>query len=54
MALDTPDCHAPCAALRASGARCDDPVAFPGFVTYCGFFDPIGNRLQMCGPPRAE
>jgi predicted enzyme related to lactoylglutathione lyase len=54
VVLDTADCDAACAALRARGVRCDDPVVFPGFVTYCTFHDPFGNRLQMCGPPRAE
>jgi hypothetical protein len=39
---------------RARGVRCDDPVVFPGYVTYCSFYDPFGNRLQMCSPPPAE
>jgi predicted enzyme related to lactoylglutathione lyase len=50
VVLDTPDCDAACAALRARGMRCDDPVVFPGFVTYYSFYDPLGNCLQMCGP----
>ncbi|WP_420124823.1 VOC family protein [Longimicrobium sp.] len=50
IVLDTPDCHASCAELRARGVRCDDPVVFPGFVTWCSFYDPFGNRLQMAGP----
>ena len=54
VVLDTVDCDAACAALRARGVRCDDPVVYPGFVTYCSFYDPFGNRLQMCGPPRPE
>lgn len=54
VVLDTADCDAACAALRARGVRCDDPVVFPGFVTYCSFYDPFGNRLQMCGPPPPE
>ncbi len=54
VVLDTEDCDAAYAALRARGVRCDDPVVFPGFVTYCSFYDPFGNRLQMCGPPRPE
>ena len=53
VVLDTADCGAACAALRARGVRCEDPVVFPGFVTYCSFYDPFGNRLQMCGPPPA-
>jgi catechol 2,3-dioxygenase-like lactoylglutathione lyase family enzyme len=50
VVLDTVDCVAACDALRARGVRCDDPVVFPGYVTYCSFYDPFGNRLQMCGP----
>jgi catechol 2,3-dioxygenase-like lactoylglutathione lyase family enzyme len=23
---------------------------FPGFVTFASFYDPFGNRLQMCSP----
>ena len=53
VVLDTADCDAACAALRARGVRCDDPVVFPGYVTYCSFYDPFGNRLQMCGPAPA-
>jgi predicted enzyme related to lactoylglutathione lyase len=49
--LNTDDCHATCAALRERGVRCDDPVGVPGVVTYCSFYDPFGNRLQMCSPP---
>jgi predicted enzyme related to lactoylglutathione lyase len=48
VVLNTDDCHAACAALRARGVRCDDPVVFPGYVTYCSFYDPFGNRLQIC------
>jgi predicted enzyme related to lactoylglutathione lyase len=54
VVLDTADCDAACAALRARGVRCDDPVVFPGFVTYCSFYDPFGNRLQMCSPAPPE
>ena len=50
VVLDTADCAAACRALRDRGVRCDDPVVFPGYVTYCSFYDPFGNRLQMCGP----
>ena len=53
--LNTADCHASCAELRTRGVRCDDPVVFPGYVTWCSFYDPFGNRLQMCSPaPPAE
>ena len=51
IVLNTPDCYAACAELRDRGVRCDDPVVFPGYVTYCSFYDPFGNRLQMCSPP---
>ncbi|HEU4451915.1 MAG TPA: VOC family protein [Longimicrobium sp.] len=54
LVLDVEDCHAACAELRARGVRCDDPVVFPGYVTFCSFHDPFGNRLQMCGPAPAE
>lgn len=53
VVLDTADCHRTCAELRARGVRCDDPVVFPGFVTYASFYDPFGNRLQMCSPAPA-
>lgn len=54
IVLNTDDCAATCAALRARGVRCDDPVVFPGYVTFCSFYDPFGNRLQMCSPAPAE
>lgn len=50
VVLNTEDCHRACEELRARGVRCDDPVVFPGYVTFCSFYDPFGNRLQMCGP----
>ena len=51
IVLNTDDCHATCANLRAHGVPCDDPIVFPGYVTYCNFYDPFGNRLQMCSAP---
>ena len=51
VVFNTDDCHATCAELRARGVCCDDPVVFPGYVTFCNFYDPFGNRLQMCSPP---
>jgi predicted enzyme related to lactoylglutathione lyase len=48
--LDVDDCRAAWQALRERGVRCDDPVDFPGFVTFCSFYDPFGNQLQMCSP----
>jgi predicted enzyme related to lactoylglutathione lyase len=50
IVFNTDDCHAACAELRARGVRCDDPIVFPGYVIYCSFYDPFGNRLQMCSP----
>jgi catechol 2,3-dioxygenase-like lactoylglutathione lyase family enzyme len=50
LVLNVDNCHAACSELRARGVRCEDPVVFPGYVTYCSFYDPFGNRLQMCSP----
>lgn len=50
VVLDVEDCFAACAELRRRGVRCDDPVVFPGYVTFCSFYDPFENRLQMCSP----
>jgi predicted enzyme related to lactoylglutathione lyase len=50
VVLNAEDCHRTCEVLRERGVRCDDPVVFPGYVTYCSFYDPFGNRLQMCSP----
>ena len=54
VVLNTADCFAASAELRARGVRCDEPVVFSGYVTFCSFYDPFGNRLQMCSPPPAE
>lgn len=53
LVLDVADCEAACAELRRRGVRCEDPIVFPGFVTFCSFYDPSGNRLQMAGPAPA-
>lgn len=53
VVFNTSDCRRACSDLRARGIRCEDPVVFPGFVTYCSFYDPFGNRLQMCSPAPA-
>lgn len=50
VVLNVDDCHAAVAELRRRGVTCDDPTVFPGYVTYASFYDPFGNRLQMCGP----
>jgi predicted enzyme related to lactoylglutathione lyase len=53
IVFNTADCHKTCAELRAQSVRCDDPVVVPGYVIYCSFYDPFGNRLQMCSPAPA-
>ena len=50
IVLDVKDCHAAVAELRRRGVRCDDPQVFTGYVTYASFYDPFGNRLQICSP----
>lgn len=50
LVLDIDDCHAAVVELRRRGVRCDDPQVFPGYVTFASFYDPFGNRLQMCSP----
>ena len=54
IVLNTGNCATTCIELRRRGVRCDDPIVFPGYVTYCSFYDPFGNRLQMCSPPPEE
>jgi predicted enzyme related to lactoylglutathione lyase len=54
IVLNVEDCHAACAELRRRGVRCEDPVVFPGYVVFCSFYDPFGNRLQMCSPAPSE
>lgn len=50
VVLNVADCHAAVAELRRRGVACDEPQVFPGFVTFASFYDPFGNRLQMCSP----
>jgi predicted enzyme related to lactoylglutathione lyase len=54
IVLNVEDCHAAWLELKQRGVRCDEPVVFPGYVTFCSFYDPFGNRLQMCSPAPAE
>ena len=54
IVFNVEDCNAACTELRRRGVRCDDPVVFPGYVNYCSFYDPFGNRLQMCSPAPSE
>ena len=48
--LEVRDCREAYRTLCERGVRCDEPQDFPGFVTFCSFYDPFGNRLQMCSP----
>lgn len=48
IVLNTRDCFESCAELRRRGVRCEEPIVVPGVITYCTFYDPFGNRLQMC------
>jgi predicted enzyme related to lactoylglutathione lyase len=50
IVLNVDDCHAAFAELRKRGVKCDEPETFPGYVTFCSFYDPFGNRIQMCSP----
>ena len=54
IVLNVEDFHTACTGLRQRGVHCEDPVVFPGYVTFCSFYDPFGNRLQMCGPAPSE
>ena len=54
VVLNVAECRQAWRSLRERGVRCDDPVDFPGFVTFCSFYDPFGNRLQMCSPLPGE
>lgn len=51
VVLNVEDCTAVVAELRSRGVRCDEPVGIPGMVTYANFYDPFGNRLQICSAP---
>jgi predicted enzyme related to lactoylglutathione lyase len=48
IVLNTADCFETHKEFVERGIRCDEPVVFEGYVTYCSFYDPWGNRLQMC------
>jgi predicted enzyme related to lactoylglutathione lyase len=54
VVLNVQECHDACRVLRSRGVRCDDPIVFPGYVVFCNFYDPFGNRLQMCSPAPEE
>ena len=47
--LTVEDCHKTTEWLRAKGIKCDDVVVIPNVVTYVGFYDPEGNRIQFAG-----
>lgn len=48
IVLNVDNCESSWIELKRRGVRCEDPEIFPGYVTFCSFFDPFGNRLQMC------
>jgi predicted enzyme related to lactoylglutathione lyase len=50
LVLNVSDCAAAVEELRRRGVPCDDAQTFEGFVTFASFYDPFGNRLQMCSP----
>jgi predicted enzyme related to lactoylglutathione lyase len=54
IVFNVEDCNTACTELRRRGVQCEDLVVFPGYVIYCSFYDPFGNRLQMCSPAPAE
>jgi predicted enzyme related to lactoylglutathione lyase len=54
VVLNVADCRAVWRLLRERDVRCEEPVDFPGFVTFCSAYDPFGNRLQFCSPLPAE
>jgi predicted enzyme related to lactoylglutathione lyase len=52
VAFNVEDCHAACTELRRAGfiAR----IRWSFLATSCSFYDPFGNRLQMCSPAPSE
>ena len=54
IVFNVADCHAAYQELKRRGVRCEEPVVFPGYVTFCSFYDPFGNRLQMCSPAPSD
>jgi predicted enzyme related to lactoylglutathione lyase len=50
LVLNVDDCRAAVQELRRRGVECEDPIEFSGFVVFASFYDPFGNRLQMCSP----
>jgi predicted enzyme related to lactoylglutathione lyase len=50
VVLNTDDCRVSYEKLKGRGVRCEEPVEFTGYVVYCTFYDPFGNKLQMCSP----
>lgn len=53
VVFNVDDYHAAVAALRNRNVLCDEPIGVPGVVTDASFYDPDGNRLQMCSAPPA-
>jgi predicted enzyme related to lactoylglutathione lyase len=50
IVFNTEDCFRSAGTLRERGVKCEEPQVFPGYVTFCSFYDPFGNRLQMASP----
>ncbi len=46
-----PDAYTAVAEMRKRGVKCDDVMGIPGMVTFASFYDPVGNELQVAGPP---
>jgi predicted enzyme related to lactoylglutathione lyase len=48
VVFNTEDCYQTRRELQSRGVRCDEPVVVAGYVVFCNFYDPFGNRLQLC------
>ena len=55
LVLTVDDAHEVTRQLRAKGIKCDDVMVIPGMVTFGGFYDLEGNRIQFASmePPAA-
>jgi len=50
VVLNVESCEEAVKELRRRNVSCEDPQVFPGFVTFASFYDPFGNRIQICSP----
>jgi predicted enzyme related to lactoylglutathione lyase len=48
VVLKTDDCYETRRELLSRDVLCDEPVVVAGYVVFCNFYDPFGNRLQLC------